>query len=55
LARSPVPTQITDGSGWNTAISPTECTGSFSNTGAHVTPLSVVRKTPPVDDATYMV
>ncbi|MEZ5418146.1 MAG: hypothetical protein R2708_12475 [Vicinamibacterales bacterium] len=36
-------------------MSPTEWTGSRSNTGVQVTPLSVVRKTPPVDDATYIV
>jgi hypothetical protein len=42
------------GFGWKMAMSPTEWTGSFSNTGSHVMPLSRVRKMPPVDEATYM-
>jgi hypothetical protein len=43
------------GLGWKMAMSPTECTGSRSNTGSQVMPLSVVRNTPPVEEATYMV
>ena len=54
FARSPVPTQMMSGLGWKIAMSPTECTGSRSNTGSQVMPLSRVRKMPPVADATYI-
>ena len=54
LARSPVPTQMICGLGWNTATSPIECTGA-SKVELQVTPLSVVRQSPPVAPATYHV